>query len=218
MDQLFEWQDRSTIGQVASHYERSASQMFHVPTAPTQKWWRQSCTTTHCAPASLGPRVGVALVIPPDASADRALVVAIASGSVTALERLYDCHGRWMFSLARRIVGSQEDAEAVVHDVFTHVWREAGRPAEANAEVATWLGRLTRARALDRLRARPSWSEYAHATHDGSAARDVLHLAYFQGLSHAEIARLTGSPVETISTQIRSAIDTLRAPGTADLT
>lgn len=153
-----------------------------------------------------------------DADADRALVVAIAGGSVTALGHLYDCHGRWMFSLARQIVGSQEGAEAVVQDVFTQVWRDAGRLEWDNTDVTTWLSRLSRASALNRLRALPSWSEYAPATSEGSAARDVLHLAYFQGLSHAEIARRTGSPIGTISTQIRSALDTLRATGTADLT
>jgi RNA polymerase sigma-70 factor (ECF subfamily) len=89
-----------------------------------------------------------------NAEADRQLVLAVADGSAEALGRLYDRYVATVFGLARRIVSRLEDAEEVVQDVFTQVWREAGRYRDERASVAGWIVMLTRTRAIDRLRAR----------------------------------------------------------------
>jgi RNA polymerase sigma-70 factor (ECF subfamily) len=80
----------------------------------------------------------------------------IAAGSEEALGRLYDQHGGTVFALARRIMSRPEDAEEVVQDVFAQVWREAARYQDERASVAGWLVMLTKARAIDKLRARRS--------------------------------------------------------------
>jgi len=174
-------------------------------------------------------------------SDDHELVLAIADGCAQALEHLYDRHGRWMFSLARRFVTSREDSEEVVQDVFAQVWREAARYDAGKATVATWLGIMARSRALDRVRARrcrpvccPEQRDATDTLVDAPdpeqhtiiaaqavqvrsvlhvlppAQRDALDLAFFQGLSHSEIARQTGTPLGTIKTRLRSALATLR--------
>ena len=40
--------------------------------------------------------------------------------------------------------------------------------------------------------------------------RDAIELAYFQGLTHSEIARRTGDPLGTVKTRLRSAVETLK--------
>jgi RNA polymerase sigma-70 factor (ECF subfamily) len=85
---------------------------------------------------------------------DLDLVRSVADGSADALSRLYDRYAGTVFGIARRILMRLEDAEEVVQDVFAQVWREASRYEQPRATVAGWMVMLTRARAIDRLRAR----------------------------------------------------------------
>jgi RNA polymerase sigma-70 factor (ECF subfamily) len=177
-----------------------------------------------------------------ESEADRLLLRAVAGGSTDSLGRLYDRHAAVVYGLARRIVRADEDAEEVVQDVFTQVWRDASRYEAGRASVAGWLVMLTRARAIDRLRAKrarpdlgqgsdsgPSWiaardpdpEEVSNATEEvhrvreavttlPDAQRSLVELAYFQGLTHTEIAHDTGVPLGTVKTRLRSAMATLR--------
>jgi len=89
-----------------------------------------------------------------NAEADRQLIQAVAEGSTEALGRLYDRYVGIVLGLARRVVSRLEDAEEVVQDVFTQVWRDAGRYRPEKASVAGWIVMLARTRAIDRLRSR----------------------------------------------------------------
>jgi RNA polymerase sigma-70 factor (ECF subfamily) len=176
------------------------------------------------------------------AEADQRLVRDVAAGSTEALARLYDRHAGTVFGLARRILNRLEDAEEVVQDVFTQVWREAGRYERSRATVAGWVVMLTRTRAIDRLRsrnARPdqrspetapmpdipaaAWSpEQVTISEEDvrgvrgalaelpEAQRTLVELAYYEGLTHSEIAAKTGVPLGTVKTRIRTAMATLR--------
>jgi RNA polymerase sigma-70 factor, ECF subfamily len=99
--------------------------------------------------------------------ADRRLVRAVAGGSADALGQLYDRHAPIVFGLARRILMRVEDAEEVVQDVFAQVWRDAARYVPERATVAGWIVMLTRARAIDRLRARRARPDQAPNTDPG---------------------------------------------------
>lgn len=178
-----------------------------------------------------------------DASADNALVLAIADGSADALSALYDRYASIVFGLAKRVTSRQEDAEEVVQDVFAQVWRQASRYESGRATVAGWLVMLTRTRAIDRVRARvarpdqnasvppESAPHLAMAGPDPEAVsisaddvrqvrtvlsalpdgqRSLVEMAYYEGLTHTEIADRTGIALGTVKTRLRAAMAALR--------
>ncbi|MDQ2097834.1 MAG: sigma-70 family RNA polymerase sigma factor [Tychonema bourrellyi B0820] len=80
------------------------------------------------------------------------LLVQIAQKDQTALAKLYDRYGRASYALAYKILGSVEEAEEVVLDVFSQIWQKAASYDVSRSRVDTWLFMLTRSRSLDRLR------------------------------------------------------------------
>ena len=159
--------------------------------------------------------------------ADRALLDLLASGDHEALGELYDRHGSSVYALAVRIVSDRGDAEDIVQEVFSQAWRQVARYDPARATVVGWLLMMTRARAIDRVRARkarpavsdgvvpdmpdPAVGQQAEAITSEAVARvgaallelpeaqrTAIELAYYQGLTQAEIAHRLQEPLGTV--------------------
>jgi RNA polymerase sigma-70 factor, ECF subfamily len=158
---------------------------------------------------------------------------------VEAAAELYDRYAGQVFALARRIVGNETDAEDVVQEVFSQAWRSAARYDRARGSVIGWLLMITRTRAIDKIRARrarpdtfdavppdmlpasqaPDEIEVAEQAAVVRAAllslpdaqRTALELAYYEGLTQAEIAARLSEPLGTIKTRIRTGLMSLRA-------
>ena len=175
-----------------------------------------------------------------DRDTDRRLVARLASGDSSAVADLYDAHAGQVYALAVRIVGDRSDAEDVVQEVFAQAWRQASRYDAGRATVIGWLLMMTRARAIDRIRARRARFEGAaaltlldipsadpgqeaavitsqtvtrvRAALDalGESSRVALELAYYEGLSQSAIAARLGEPLGTIKTRMRTALARLR--------
>jgi RNA polymerase sigma-70 factor (ECF subfamily) len=166
------------------------------------------------------------------------LIQHIAGGDEQALTRLYDLTVTRVYSLARAIMASSEDAEEVSCDTFVQVWNEAGRFDPARGSALGWLMSICRSRALDarrrrlvRLRAdqsEPAQEEAAAPPEDllamledGSAVhaalarltplrRELVALAFFRGMTHTEIAASVSLPLGTVKSHLRRALDALR--------
>jgi RNA polymerase sigma-70 factor, ECF subfamily len=174
---------------------------------------------------------------------EAAIVKRIAHQDESALSQLYDRYARVLYAVAFKMLGTVEEAEEVVLDVFHQVWRIAVKYDAKKARVDTWLFMQVRSRSLDKLRARERAARTPMVSLDAMEVdtpsplvnpdedvvinerrtlvikalkqlpqeqQQVLELAYFQGLSHGEIAAQTGIPLGTIKTRIRLALGKLR--------
>jgi RNA polymerase sigma-70 factor (ECF subfamily) len=101
------------------------------------------------------------MTAPPTSEEDAQLVRAIAAGEESALARAYDVHGSLVYGLALRIVRSAPDAEEVLQDVFTSLWRTAARFDADRGTLPGYLTTLTRHRAIDRVRRRQARPDVA---------------------------------------------------------
>ncbi|MGB5961374.1 MAG: sigma-70 family RNA polymerase sigma factor [Coleofasciculaceae cyanobacterium] len=99
---------------------------------------------------------------------DIPLLEKIAKLDQVALSELYDRYARVLYALSFKILGSAEEAEEVVLDVFNQVWRTAGRYDAQRGRVDTWLFMLARSRALDKLRALQRLTKAATASVDAA--------------------------------------------------
>jgi RNA polymerase sigma factor (sigma-70 family) len=166
---------------------------------------------------------------------DEELVDRVAEGDDRALSELYDRYARQVYVTGIRLLKDSHLAEELVQDAFTNVWRGAGSFDRGRASFATWLYRITRNRATDLDRRRrvrplsageePLWNVSGGPDPEASVAlwdmaralsriseehREVLTLAYFEGLSQREISRLTGLPLGTIKSRTTAALKRLR--------
>jgi RNA polymerase sigma-70 factor (ECF subfamily) len=91
---------------------------------------------------------------PESASADLELLQRIAARDETALAGLYDRHSRMVYGVALRILRSAPDAEDVVQDAFLRVWNRVETYDARLGSPGTWIVRIARNRAIDRLRAK----------------------------------------------------------------
>ena len=76
----------------------------------------------------------------------------VVAGSQDALAQLYDRHVDGVFATARRVTGDRQLAEEVVQETFLTLWNRAELFDARLGSLATWLRRIARNRAVDRLR------------------------------------------------------------------
>jgi RNA polymerase sigma-70 factor (ECF subfamily) len=86
------------------------------------------------------------------ADEDAALVSALATDEVTALEQLYDRYSALVFSIALRVLHDHTVAEDVTQEVFLRVWRQPASFDPERGRFISWLSSVARNRSLDELR------------------------------------------------------------------
>jgi len=168
-------------------------------------------------------------------SPDAMLVSAIRSGDEQAMAQLYERYSGIVYSVALRILGDTGAAEDILQEVFMQLWRSPDMFEATRGSLPGWLAVVTRNRAIDSLRKRrpeteitdvivsiePDLAGSAQSTRalekirsalGGMPApqRSALEMAFFDGLTHTEIAEKTGEPLGTIKTRIRAGLLTLR--------
>ena len=156
-------------------------------------------------------------------------------GDEHAMASLYDRYGKIVYSVALRVLRDPASAEDVLQEIFMQVWRNPEQFVAVRGSFGAWLTVVTRNRSIDTLR-RKKPSEtiddiYLASPYDLASEavrntmaeqartviqrlpvdqRKTLEMAFFDGLTHSEIAEITGDPLGTVKTRIRSALLTLR--------
>jgi RNA polymerase sigma-70 factor (ECF subfamily) len=78
-----------------------------------------------------------------------------------ALAELIELATPWLLGVAEGILHDADEAEEVVSDALLTAWTRIELLAEDDAMLMPWLLRITRNRAIDRLRRRASWRRRA---------------------------------------------------------
>ena len=169
---------------------------------------------------------------------DISLMQRIARQDQRALSTLYDRFGGAVYSLARRILGSETMAEEVTQDIFLKVWGQAQKWDPDKGQLSSWLLTITRYTAIDRLRKenrRPPQSAFDDLAnllpsakrvgdarwHDGQVLQQlldelpdeqsqVIELAFFQGMTHSQMAETLDLPLGTVKTRVRLGLQKLK--------
>jgi RNA polymerase sigma-70 factor, ECF subfamily len=81
------------------------------------------------------------------------LIAQLRAGDEAAFEQVVRQYGGRLLAVARRIVGTEEDARDVVQEAFMNAFKSLDR-FEGNAKLSTWLHRIAVNAALMKLRTR----------------------------------------------------------------
>jgi RNA polymerase sigma-70 factor (ECF subfamily) len=157
-----------------------------------------------------------------------------------ALAELYDRYGRVVYSLILRVVRDTGTAEDLVQETFLRVWNRAQGCDSQRGSIGPWLLAVARNRAIDYLRSAGGRErnalEFEETDHPAlyidmeqdilssdkvrlvktavaklsPNQREVIELAYFEGLSQTEMAERMSQPLGTVKTWVRAALKALR--------
>ena len=163
----------------------------------------------------------------------------IASGDQAAVAQCLDRYGGLVWSVARSWSDNAADAEDATQEIFIALWKSAARYNPSVGSEAVFISTIARRRMIDRLRSkgrRPSTEEFDEsvmfeladsAPDQGMVAAEaaiavravaqleagqqqVLMMGVVQGMTHSEIATVTGKPLGTIKTQLRRGLIRVR--------
>ncbi|MEO6803425.1 MAG: sigma-70 family RNA polymerase sigma factor [Granulicella sp.] len=166
---------------------------------------------------------------------DSILLGLVQKGDERAMASIFDRYSKVVYSVALRVLRDPSGAEDVLQEIFMQIWRNPDTFIATRGSLGGWLAVVSRNRSIDALRRRrPTDSieemQFASPYNLANEAeqnslmekargaiqllpqeqRKTIEMAFFDGLTHAEIAEMTGDPLGTVKTRIRSGLTTLR--------
>jgi RNA polymerase sigma-70 factor (ECF subfamily) len=170
---------------------------------------------------------------------DLELVARVVDGDQQAFLALYDRYAGQIYSLTIRILQDSMLAEEATQDTFLKLWNHASQYLAARGSLLIWMLTIARRTALDRIRmekrrpfvtgstdADEMWAYISDGSKDSEEERwrsmylavqdlpmeqrQVIDLAYYQGMSQSDIAATLNWPLGTVKTRLRSGMEKLR--------
>lgn len=162
--------------------------------------------------------------------ADARLAELVAAGERPALEDAFQAHSGAVKSVAMRVLRDEVLAEDVVQDTFVAFWKNPARYDPRRGSLRTFLLTIAHRRAVDVVRSeaarsrrelRPPDPDHFDLEHEvwtrrlsehvrealeqlSADEREAISLAYYSGLSYAEVAKRLGAPEGTVKSRIRT--------------
>lgn len=168
-------------------------------------------------------------------NSDRSLMDRVRVREQGAMAEIFDRYAGLVYSVALSVLRDSGQAEDVAQEIFFQLWRSPDSFSSSRGSLGAWLLVVARNRAIDHLRQRRPGAPVDEVVIDSTtnlqneAERSILmqrvrgfigdlpqeqqqslQMAFFDGLSHSEIAEKTGQPLGTVKTRIRSALTSLR--------
>lgn len=162
----------------------------------------------------------------------------VAAGDASAVNDCLDRYGDLVWSLARRYLRNEADAEDSVQDIFIDVWASAARYDRNIASEVAFISTIARRRLIDRIRhveRRPATDSLddENNTYEPSVPttleddaevtkvervlakmdaqhNEILQMSLYEGYSHSEIAERLELPLGTVKTRLRRGLIHIR--------
>lgn len=176
------------------------------------------------------------MTVAPDDDID-ALVAAFLAGDESALSRIYARWSPLIYSVALRSLGEVAEAEDVVQKVFVAAWTSRHNYRPERASLPAWLMGIARYKIFDahnsrtketRIRTELAASPQVRLTTEpldvaerliladaiaklDEVPRRVLQLAFYEDLTHAQIAERLKMPPGTVKSHIRRSLIKLKS-------
>ena len=169
---------------------------------------------------------------------DTEVGLAFAEGHEWAIREAYLRWSRLIYTLALRATGNAADAEDVTQQVFVAAWNSRTKFDAETSRLPAWPTGIARHKIADHWAARSrddrriTALEHASETKASSEEsldniadrvlladelarlehpqRKIMELAFYQDLTHVQIASLLGMPLGTVKSHIRRSLDRLR--------
>jgi len=156
----------------------------------------------------------------------------------TAFRELYEAYGPRVKAYMMRQGADAGTAEDLAQETLLTVWRKAALYAGDRGSMTTWVFAIARNLRIDRLRREVPWQQLPEGRLTEASSeplpdeamaekerqervqaalaelppeqKDVVILAYLEGLSHSEIAERLGLPLGTVKSRMRIAYQKIR--------
>lgn len=168
------------------------------------------------------------------------LLMRVAAGDRAAFGAVYAATSAKLYGIVLRILKRRDLADEVLQETYIRIWKNAATFDPARASPITWMATIARNRALDEVRRvtpisieqhpgaleirdpRPLPSEQLEVTAQIARLQDcletleperrnIVQLAYLEGLSREELGRRFGHPVATIKTWLHRSLKQLKS-------
>lgn len=156
----------------------------------------------------------------------------------SAYEYLYMYYRGALYNTILQLIQDKEIASDVLQEVFVTVWQQIDKYDEKKGKLFTWLVRLTRNMAINKLRSKLYKSQAKNESLDNYVVsideknfetdnvnriglrkqvhllredyKNVIELSYYNGFTQEEISQALKIPLGTVKTRLRNALLELR--------